>query len=241
MTRDDVGPPSPGDEPEPPVSPGREKLRTVLVVLSIFGLPAILAAIFLFLRTLIPEPPWADQPGGLLAGSVASDAGVVLEGVDVHAYVLVREGSPELVEETVTDARGTFQLEVPPLADGCYLVQVGGRAHQPDARYATLAEEEPSDLAFELVPAAEASVRLSRRDGSAVGSGSYYFTLDSGPWPNLGLPSPSVQGTFQGGSFRQGGLAPGTWTLRVELASGEILDYEVTLDTGHVELELPPF
>ena len=51
----------------------------------------------------------------------------------------------------------------------------------------------------------------------------------------------TVPGTFQGGSFRQGGLAPGTWTLRVELSSGEILDYEVVLETGHVELTPPPF
>jgi hypothetical protein len=210
-----------------------QRLKVGLVVLALFGLPLGLMLAYLALRK---APPFADQPGGRIEGTVKDEGGAPLAGVRVDVYTHRRDGSPELYRRLAADEAGRFETEVPPL-DGCYVVWVGGGPWVEDKVDLSLAGDAFPDLDFTLKPGTELAVHLDKKSGAAIDGGHYYLTRPGGL---LGLPlrADVALGEFQGADFVRGGLEPGTWTLAVELEDGTKAEWKLALEAGRVELEL---
>ncbi|MEM7311187.1 MAG: hypothetical protein AAF682_31255 [Planctomycetota bacterium] len=118
-----------------------QRMRVVMLVLTVFGFPLVLMLVFLGTRRLAFQPPFGDQPGGTLAGLLYDADGAKLAGVDVAAFVYPRAGEPRLHGTTTSDNGGAYAFEVPAI-DGCYVVRAGGRPG-PGAAARGVAREHP--------------------------------------------------------------------------------------------------
>lgn len=232
----------PGDDDEGRQTSGLglQRLRVVLLVLTVFGVPMVLMASYLVMRGAAFRAPFADQPGGTLQGIVLHEDGTAADGSMVSILLHRRDARPEPYRTARTDADGRFRAEVPPL-DGCYIVVAGGGTWIESAREVSLAGGDEPDLEFTLMPGCELTMRLERRDGSRIRGGDYeLIRMDSSF--GFKVPSAAVVGEFRGAEFTRGGLRPGNWTAKIELDDGT--DVEFTLDglaAGRIAPKLPAF
>ncbi len=215
-----------------------QRLRVILLVLVVFGIPLGLMLTYLGTRALAFRPPFDDQPGGAIAGTLVDEEGDPVAGVAVRALLYPRDGAPVAHASVESDAEGRFSFDVPPL-DGCYVLRAGGNVWQEVYREISLSDEPADDLELSLRPGCIVAVTLSRRDGSPIRGGEYVLRR-SGGFLGLAIPS-QVHDEFEAASFERGGLAPGKWTVRVELSTGDTAEYSIELEPGRRELRLDPF
>ena len=217
---------------------GAQRLRVVLLVLTLFGAPLILMVSYLWMRNAAFLPPFGDQPGGEVVGVVTLEDGSPAADAPVHVFLHRRDTDPESFERAKTDESGRFAVKVPPL-DGCYTVVVGGGTWVATRHEISLEDGEPDPLEVTLEPGCEVVLDLERRDGQEIRAGDYEMVRAAQSF--LPVPSAALAGEFEGARLTCDGLPPGQWTLRLRLDDGTEAEYSLELEPGRNELALPPF
>lgn len=212
------------------------RLRVVLLVLFLFGLPAVgVLGLWLLPDSLVGLPA-AAQPGGPIDGSVTDAAGTALEGVPLELYLVPETGDPSLHATAHTDASGAFHLVAPAL-QGTYHLKAGGGAWQVVARDLSPARDGPQPVELELPPAAVLAAEIDT-GGKPAGGGTWFLNGETGGLMGLAARPVRARGALTGGRFTQGGLPPGTYRLRVELDSGQEVELPVRLAVGENPLRI---
>jgi hypothetical protein len=210
-------------------------VRVALLVLTVFGIPLVLAVSYLAMHSAVPHPPFDRQPGGEITGRVVHANGDAAADVPVAVLLHRPERRPEPYARSATADDGTFAFDVPPL-EGCYVVIAGGGPWVEVPREVSLTASEPPDLRFTLRPAAELVLSLERANGAPIRGGTYELVREETKF-GLRVPSAVAPGTFEGAVLERGGLEPGVWSLRVELVDGTEIEFaELELGEGRAEL-----
>lgn len=201
----------------------RRRLTVLGLMLLVFGLPGVLAALVLFFQgrygTLVLE----EQPGGVVAGHLATADGAPVAGASVELSVLSRgssgrpEGSP-FERLAATDTNGGFQVTLAPVT-GLYVLRAGGGPWRWAQEYVSLVDGPAAPLVLATGPAGVLSARVEK-GGAPRGRGKYRLVrVADGPLGALGAVE-VFSGEFADGRFERGGLAPGTWSLVVTVEGG---------------------
>jgi hypothetical protein len=221
------------------------KQRVVLLVLLLFGLPALVTTAFL-MSSMRREVRDGLQPGGVVRGKVHDEEGRALADVEVVASALQGVVRRAQVGVARTDAQGQFQMTLPPVQGRYELRFSGAEWQEMRLEHGWLDEagqpSDPAPLDVLMVPGCSLEVLLVRADGRAAGPGS--FELGGAPgggiFASWGGANLTRSGTFEAGTFTITGLPPMHGQLSIRMASGERVDATLDLVRGkhHHKVEL---
>jgi hypothetical protein len=215
--------------------PGKQ--RIVLLVLVLFGLPAIVTTALLFtnVKVSVQDGP---QPGGVVRGTVHDEEGKALAGIEVGAFAVSAKGLKAPLETTKTDASGAYQVTLPPF-DGHYELSFVGPEWvelRVDHSFldATGKAVEPGPMDVRLRAGSSLDVEVRRPGGQVAGRGSY--ELEGAPGGSFFAAWSGVRvartGTFESGSFRIEGLPSMPARLLIRMDTGERTDSTLELTPG---------
>lgn len=213
------------------------KQRIVLLVLLLFGLPAVITTVLLTTHVK-PEVRAGMQPGGLVRGTVKDETGSALAGIDVVAYSLAADAQPARLGMTQSDGQGRFQLMLPAV-NGRYELRFSGAEWQAarveigflDPSGVT---KDPGPLDVRLQPGASLEVEIVRANGAPAGAGSFELegTPSAGFFSSWNSAQIERSGSFDNGSFTVQGLPPVHGRLLIHMASGDRIDSTLDLAPG---------
>ena len=163
------------------------RLRVVLLAGVVFGIPLVLTLTYLGTRALAFRPPFDDQPGGTIRGTLVDEEDSAVAGVAVLALLYPRDGAPVHHARVESDAEGGFAFNVPAI-DGCYIVRAAGHAWQEVYREISMSDDPEPNLRLTLKPGCIVVVTLTRGDGNPVRGGEYFFRRSEGFF-GLDLPA----------------------------------------------------
>jgi hypothetical protein len=221
------------------------KQRIVLLVVLLFGLPAIVTTALLF--TNVPRAVHdGPQPGGVVRGIVHDEQQQPIAGVEVSALALLSDGTPTQLGTTHAGAHGEFELSLPPV-QGRYWLQFKGPEWQLAAvEHGWLDQAgrpfDPGKLDVTLHEGCSLEVDLVRAENKPAGPGT--FELEGAP--STGLfgswlgARETRHGSFANGSFSVESLPPMHARLMIRMSTGERIDSTLDLVRGknHHKVEL---
>lgn len=211
--------------------------RLLLIVLFLVGVPAVVTLLLLG-DGQRGDVVYAQQPGGLVSGTVRDSGGRTLWDARVSAWSVDREGGTRELVETRSQHDGAYEILLPAF-DGRYELRFEASEHV-DLRlpFAFVgAEAEPRAVQrvdVEMKPGARLDVEITRVSGRAVGRGRYEVSNapSGGLFGGIGTTSVSRSGRFEGGVLTLDGLPPSSVRLFVQLESGETIEATLQLATG---------
>lgn len=232
----------------------RARIGFVLLVLLLFGVPALIA-LALGQAAVPPRATSGEQPGGSFQGLVtAEEGGEALAGVTVELLALSGHdpsGAPPVVlgeeplAKTKTGEDGTFTVVAPPHS-GRYLIGVGGGLWQRSGKEVSFLDRkgeviETPVIEFALRPACILEVAIVPAEGELLPRGGQWsLTGATDQRFVLGLVPGQVrrEGEFEGSSFLVDGIPPMKGTLQLEFDSGQRVTLELELNEGHKPLRV---
>jgi hypothetical protein len=213
------------------------KQRIVLLVLLLFGLPALVTSAFL-MSGMRREVRDGLQPGGVLRGKVHDETGKGLADVEVVASALQGAMRRAEVGATRSDAQGQFEMNLPAVQGRYELLFSGAEWQDVRLEHGWLdSAGQPSDpgaLDVLMLPGCALDVVLVRADGRPAGAGSYDFggAPAGGIFAAWSASQVTRSGTFEDGTFSITGLPPMHGQLSIRMASGERIDSTLDLVRG---------
>jgi hypothetical protein len=213
------------------------KQRIGLLVLLLFGLPALVTTLFLMssARREVRDGP---QPGGLVRGTVHDGEGHGLADIEVVAFTLRGAGPRSQLGTIRSDAQGRFEMTLPPVQGRYELRFAAPEWQELRLDHGWLDESlQPTDrgpIDVLMLPGCRLDVVLVRRDGRPAGAGTYEFggAQGGGIFAAWGTASVARSGTFEDGTFSITGLPPMHGELSIRMASGERIDSTLDLVRG---------
>jgi hypothetical protein len=221
------------------------KARIALLVLFLFGVPAIVTTALLTSSTKDITADGA-QPGGSVQGEVRDTAGAALPAIEIEVFSVVGEGTPVRVAGAKSDERGSFEISMPPI-QGHYELRASGADWQEHRRDLTFldAAGKPVTLApvqIALLPASRLEIEFVHPNGSAAGAGSFELSgvETGGFFASFNGRRVQSSGTFEAGKLTILGLPPMQVHLAAWLVSGERVELVLQLVAGknHHRVEL---
>lgn len=213
------------------------KLKLVLLVLLLFGVPA-LVTVALITSDFSGQVAQGAQPGGEIRGEVLDPGGHGVAGVDVELVLIQSGGTQELGPNTKSDAQGAFALTAPP-CNGHYEVRAGGALWQRIVTAVSFLDRngEPrarESLSLELQPGCQLELTFARVDGRPTGDGEYQLGGEFGSGYLFGLVKPWLEkkGAIKDGAMSVGGLPPMKVQVTANMATGETVELTLELVVG---------
>ena len=221
------------------------KARIALLVLFLFGVPAIVTTALLSSSTkdLTADGP---QPGGALQGEVHDAAGAALAATEIEVFTIAGEGAPVRVAAAKSDERGAFEISIPPI-QGHYELHASRADWQEHHRDLTLLDNagkpvSPAPIRIVLLPAARLDIEFVHANGSAAGAGSFELSgvETGGFFASFNSRHVQSSGTFEAGTLSILGLPPMQVHLAARFISGERVELVLQLVPGknHHRVEL---
>jgi hypothetical protein len=221
------------------------KQRIVWLVLLLFALPAVVTTALLT-QNVKREVRDGAQPGGIVKGNVFDKEHHAVAGIDVTGWTLTQDGDATLASTTQTDAKGAFELALPPVS-GHYVVRFTGTEWQ-EARIAfgwldaNGNKIEPDALQVQMEAGCSLDVDLVRADHGPAGAGTFELQGVAGGGLFAGWTGERIErrGSFDAGSFTVTGLPPMHGRLWITMANGERIDSTLDLAAGknHHKIDL---
>jgi hypothetical protein len=213
------------------------KLKVALLVLLLFGAPALVTAALLSsdFGSAVAD---GAQPGGEIDGTAVDPDEHPVAAIDVSitgVKVSGERGEPSLA---TTDAAGRFALHAPPV-QGHYEIRTGGGDWQKSVQAYSLVDTrgqalEKKPLRIVLRHGCRLELEFMRNDGRASGDGDFTLQGEYGDGLFFGLVKPPVKisGAIKAGTLELAGLPPMKANLFVRMASGETIELTLDLAVG---------
>ena len=219
----------------------KSKIVVLLLLLFIFGVPALVTAGLLFAGPrVVASVPDGKQPGGEFEGRVVDGEGDPIAGMKVRVFLRDEAGAMDEIDALTTDGDGKFQGTVPE-HEGHYLVDAGGVGTWQGTGHAFSfldREGNPHELRpIELELRAGAHLVLELVDGSGDPMGDGELRMEgrfSSPYL-FGLVDGSLSSSqsIRAGRIEMEGLpAPMETKIHITLDSGESAELELQVQPG---------
>lgn len=213
------------------------KARIALLVLFLFGVPAVVTTALLSSNAKELTADGA-QPGGVLQGDVHDVDGKPLATVELEVFSVPSEGTRTRLAEAKSDERGAFTLSIPPI-QGHYELRVAGE-HVQELRHdvswldASGKIVAPAPLKLVMLPAASLDIEFVRVGGAPAGSGTFELsgTESGGFFSGFNARRMQTNGSFAAGKLSLRGLPPMQAHLAARLESGERVELVLRLVAG---------
>ena len=155
----------------------KSKVTLVLVLLFLFGIPAIVVTGLLFGSVTPVFASDQDQPGGHVSGKVVDADGNPLAGISVEIGAASESGAVHELDVIVTSADGSFEATLP-AHRGFYDISAGGGVWRRSGTSFSFLDREgelrtPRPVELELEPGCDLTIEIVEADGSPAGDGSY--------------------------------------------------------------------
>jgi hypothetical protein len=221
------------------------KQRIVLVLLLLFALPAVVTTALLT-QNVKRDVHDGVQPGGIVKGSALDGEQHPVAGLDVTGFALTTDAGVTPAGRTRTDAKGAFELALPPITGHYVLRFAGAEWQEAQVAFGWLdangRKMEPDPLQVHMDAGCSLDVDLVRADGSAAGAGTFEMQGAAGSGLFSGWTGGRVErrGSFDAGKFTIIGLPPLHGRLWITMATGERIDSTLELAAGknHHKIEL---
>jgi hypothetical protein len=222
------------------------KQRIVLLVLLLFGLPAIVTT-SLLVSNVKRDVHDGAQPGGGVRGTVRDEQAHAVDGIAVTAFALApAAGTRTLLGVTHTDTNGAFQMTLPPVSGHYELRFTGAEWQELRVDHGWLDQAgkpvDPGPLEIQMHAGCSLVVDIVGSEDRPAGPGT--FELEGAPstgifggWMSL---HETRHGSFENGSFSIEGLPPMHGRLLIRMSTGERIDSTLDLVRGknHHKVEL---
>jgi hypothetical protein len=213
------------------------KLKVVLLVVLLFGAPALVTAALLT-SDFSGAAADGSQPGGHLRGVVVDESGRAIGGLDVELAGASTSGQRSDGPTATTAADGTFELSAPPL-DGHYEIRSGGGDWQRVVQAYSFIDPsgklvEPHPVRLTVLPGCRLELEFARNDGRPAGDGEFTLQGKFGSGLFFGLVKPELKkaGPVRDGRLELAGLPPMKADIFVRMSSGETVELTLALTPG---------
>ena len=213
------------------------KLKVALLVLLLFGAPALVTAALLSsdFGSAVAD---GAQPGGEVEGTIVDPEDRQIAALEVSITAVKASGERGEPARATTDSAGRFALHAAPV-QGHYEIRTGGgdwqRSVQPYSFVDTHGQAlERKALRIVLHRGCRLELEFVRSDGRPSGDGEFTLQGEYGDGLFFGLVKPPVKisGTIQSGTLELAGLPPMKANLFVRMASGETIELTLDLAVG---------
>jgi hypothetical protein len=213
------------------------KLKVVLLVVLLFGAPALVTAALL---TSDFSGAVADgsQPGGVVRGVVVDADGHAIGGLEVELIGASTSGPRSDGPTSTTAADGTFELRAPPL-EGHYEIRSGGGDWQRAVQAYSFVDGngklvEPQPVRVVVHPGCRLELEFARANGRSAGEGEFTLQGKFGSGLFFGLVKPELKkaGAVRDGRLELSGLPPMKADIFVRMSTGETVELTLALTPG---------
>jgi hypothetical protein len=213
------------------------KLKIVLLVVLLFGAPALVTTALL---TTDFSSAVADgaQPGGILSGIVVDADGRGIGGMEVELASISASGQRTSGPAGTTASDGAFELCAPP-AEGHYEIKTGGGDWQRSVQAYSFVDAsgqriEAKPLRIVLRPGCRLELEFVGDHARAVGDGEYTLQGEFGERYFFGLVKPQVKvsGAIKDGRISIAGLPAMKADIFVRMSTGETVELTLELAPG---------
>jgi hypothetical protein len=223
-----------------PQSPVRSKLQLVLLVLLLFGAPALVLFSLFDSRVVALVAPAIDgeQPGGRIEGELQSADGAPLPDMAVELELVPASGERSRISVARSDAGGRFSFEAPPVR-GHYELVAGGGTWQIARQTWSFVDREgkpgaPRPLVLRVVPGCRLVLRFVRADGGPREDGEYTLRGELAESFFFGLVRSELRrsGKIAAGELVLDALPPLEAQLIARMGSGAQIELAIELAPG---------